>query len=253
MKNRYPYKNARSGKVFFGMLLLIVGIYLLLKKAGLFLPDWLISWPMFFIVLGLYTGIRHHFRNPVSYILLLTGGIFLFDRMIPGMFIWPVLLITLGLYLILGRNHKSRCRNRMENFEWDKRQPEDPELNPDGTTESASHSDQDFLDSSSIFGSVKKNIVSKNFRGGDIVNFMGGAEINLSQADIQGRVVLEVTQIFGGTKIIVPPHWEVHPEMTAIFGSIEDKRPIQADSTNSGKVLVIRGTSIFGGIDIRSF
>ena len=35
----------------------------------------------------------------------------------------------------------------------------------------------------------------------------GGAEINFMQADIQGRVELEVNQVFGGTKLIVPAHW----------------------------------------------
>jgi predicted membrane protein len=94
--------------------------------------------------------------------------------------------------------------------------------------------------------------VSKNFRGGEIVNFFGGSEINLMQADINGRVHLEVVQVFGGTKIIVPSNWTVHSEMVAIFGGIEDKRPPQLNVA-AEKVLVIQGTSIFGGIDIKSF
>jgi predicted membrane protein len=253
--NKYPYRNARSRKAFFGIFLVLIGSLLLLRRAGFFFPGWILSWPMFFIVIGLFTGVRHNFRNPASYILILLGLVFLLDRMIPGMnlsiFVWPVVLILIGLYMISGRSHRGRCRRRRENYEWDKRQYTETE-NTGTIEEPISHSEQDFVDATSVFGGVKKNIVSKNFRGGDIVNFFGGAEINLSQADIQGRVVLEVSQIFGGTKIIVPPHWEVHPEMTAIFGGIEDKRPIQADS-NSAKVLVIRGTSIFGGIDIRSF
>ncbi|MBM3416907.1 MAG: hypothetical protein FJY20_10820 [Bacteroidetes bacterium] len=53
-------------------------------------------------------------------------------------------------------------------------------------------------------------MLSKDFKGGDIVNIFGGTEFNLSQADIKGRVTLEVTTIFGGTKLIVPSHWEVN-------------------------------------------
>jgi predicted membrane protein len=257
MRNREPYKNRRSGKVFLGMFLLVIGSLLLLSRIGFFLPGWLLSWPMFLIVIGLFTGIRNNFRNPVSYILLLIGGVFLIDRMIPGInltvFVWPVILMLIGLYMILGRSHRGRCgTDPNNNFEWDKRQTEYTEINPDEPVPPTGDSGQDYVNATSVFGGVKKNIVSQNFRGGDIVNFFGGSEINLSQADIQGRVVLEVTQIFGGTKIIVPSHWEVHPEMTAIFGGIEDKRPIQS-ATNSEKVLVITGTSIFGGIDIRNF
>jgi predicted membrane protein len=61
-----------------------------------------------------------------------------------------------------------------------------------------------------------------------------------------------VVQVFGGTKIIVPANWTVHSEMVAIFGGIEDKRPPQLNVA-AEKVLVIVGTSLFGGIDIKSF
>jgi predicted membrane protein len=84
------------------------------------------------------------------------------------------------------------------------------------------------------------------------VNFFGGSEINLMQADIKGRVKIEVVQVFGGTKIIVPANWIVQSEMLAIFGGIEDKRPPQLN-TIPDKILIIEGTSIFGGIDIKSF
>jgi 3-keto-L-gulonate-6-phosphate decarboxylase len=40
--------------------------------------------------------------------------------------------------------------------------------------------------------------------------------------------------------------------MVAIFGGIEDKRPPQLNAIPD-KILVIVGTSIFGGIDIKSF
>jgi predicted membrane protein len=111
----------------------------------------------------------------------------------------------------------------------------------------------DFLNSTSVFGGIRKNIISKNFQGGEITTFMGGADINLSQADIQGRVVLDVTQVMGGTRIIVPPHWDVVSEVAAVFGGVEDKRFLQANAINPNKVLIIRGTSFMGGIDIRSF
>jgi hypothetical protein len=113
----------------------------------------------------------------------------------------------------------------------------------------------ELLDSTVIFGGAKKNIITKNFRGGEAVTVFGGTEINLMQADLAGPVVLELTQVFGGTKLIVPPHWKVwSKEMVAILGGIDDKRPMmgnQAEDTN--KVLILRGTCVLGGIDIRSY
>lgn len=167
-------------------------------------------------------------------------------------FFWPFLIIGFGAWMILGRRKSSELDSTL----WEKRvDPEFPGSTPDDGTQrdfsSGSFAD-DRIESVSIFGGVKKNIVSKNFQGGEIVNFFGGSEINLMQADIKGRVRLEVVQVFGGTKIIVPANWTIHSEMVAVFGGIEDKRPPQLNAIPD-KVLVIEGTSIFGGIDIRSF
>ena len=81
---------------------------------------------------------------------------------------------------------------------------------------------------------------------------MGGAEINLSQADIQGTAALDITQIMGGTKIIVPSNWEIRSQLTSVFGNIEDKRQ-NIGVTDPQKVLIIDGTSVFGGIEIRNY
>lgn len=253
MRNRDPYKSASSARSVLGMFLLGIGSIMLLNRLGLddIFPHWLFSWPMILIIIGIYTGIRHEFRNTGSYIMIFIGIIFLIDKMDVGMDVgnlfWPAILIAFGVRMILGQGYKTKYFR--DNLEWDKRQSD----NPDEPLPPFDSPSEDYMNSSSIFGGVKKNIVSKNFRGGDIVNFMGGAQINLSQADINGRVVLDVTQVFGGTKIIVPAHWQVDHQMTSIFGGVEDKRQIQPDVINPDKVLIIKGISMFGGIDIRNF
>src|SRR5690606_26322804 len=131
--------------------------------------------------------------------------------------------------------------------------PSDSDSDPvTNRAENTYYNATDYIDAVSVFGGIKKHIISKNFRGGEIVNIMGGADINLMQADIQGPVVLEVVQIFGGTKIIVPAHWKVHPEMAAIFGGVEDQRFTYTAVPDDTRVLYIKGTSIFGGITIKS-
>jgi hypothetical protein len=87
------------------------------------------------------------------------------------------------------------------------------------------------------------------------VTIFGGTELNFGQADMNNRIVLDITQIFGGAKLIVPPHWRIHSEeIVSIFGSVEDKRPIVANPTyDENKVLILKGTNIFGGIDIKSY
>jgi hypothetical protein len=121
-----------------------------------------------------------------------------------------------------------------------------------GFSGSDTFSNEDYLDSTSVFGGIKKTIISKDFKGGEVTCVFGGAEINLMQADINGKVTLEATQVFGGTKLIVPSHWQVQPEMTAVLGGIEDRRPVIKE-TDPNKVLIIKGTSIFGGMEIISY
>jgi len=44
-----------------------------------------------------------------------------------------------------------------------------------------------------------------------------GVRNKLTKADIQGKIVIDATNIFGGTKLIVPPDW-VQIDVVAIFG-----------------------------------
>jgi predicted membrane protein len=74
------------------------------------------------------------------------------------------------------------------------------------------------------------------------------------QADIDGRVILEVNNIFGGTKLLVPANWNVQSDIVTILGGVEDKRPMMAPgSSANNKVLILKGACVFGGVDIRSY
>ena len=111
----------------------------------------------------------------------------------------------------------------------------------------------EFIDSTCVFSGAKRVVLSKNFKGGDITCFMGGAEVDLSQADIQGKAIIDATAVFGGIKLIVPSNWDVKIENHAAFGNVEDKRSMQTLNADSSKQLIIDGTAVFGGIEIKNF
>jgi predicted membrane protein len=257
----FKHTRSHSGKTMVGIILLLLGAVLLLKNFDLPYPRWIFSWPMFLLAIGIFLGKKNNFRSPGSLILIGVGAFFLLNNYLReyGMqnYLFPILLIGGGIWL-MTRGKKAPVSTT--GMAWGKPVDTDPDVNvtddtynhePDASAKYGSTEDR--LDSTSIFGAVKKNILSKNFRGGEVVNIMGGAEIDLMQADIPVPAVLEVTQVFGGTKIILPPHWVVHSEMAAIFGGIEDKRPAQVVNNDTQKVLTIKGTSIFGGITICSY
>ena len=64
---------------------------------------------------------------------------------------------------------------------------------------------------------------------------------------------MDTTAIFGGIKLIVPPHWDLKIQITAVFGGVEDKRPVQAAKVDPDKMLVLDGAAVFGGIEINSY
>lgn len=272
-----------NGRIWAGLFLLFLGAVFLLREMRYpFFPDWLFTWPMILIAVGIFSGIKHGFRGGGWVVLLLVGGFFLLDQMDPGFnirrYIVPFVIICVGLFMIArprwGRHERGWYHDRREwhrrygrgwerwnpeNQYFDARSQQGPQVPPQQESFSSGPapapgeaSQEDYIDSVSVFGGVRKVIVSKNFRGGEATSFMGGTELDFTQADIQGTVVLELTQIMGGAKLIVPGHWTIRNEVNAVLGGVDDKRHLNA-TADPNKVLVLKGTAFLGGLEIRNF
>ena len=264
-------KPPHNGRALAGMILLVVGAALLLRQFDFFfVPHWLFTWPMWLIFWGLFIGARTNFHKPASIVLLALGVVFLITENLHNSedVVWPLAIIAFGLWMIM-RRHSPYDRNWSRGYQnkWDWRfhqgtanDPNNPpvsdatytEVPPQGQAGYPPKGD-DYIDAVSVFGGVKKIILSKDFKGGEIVNIFGGAELDFTQADINGTIIIDITQIFGGVKIIVPSNWQVVSDIAAVFASVDDKRIKSTTSLNSTKILVLKGVSIFAGIDIRSF
>ncbi len=238
----------RSRTLFFAIIVIAAGALLLLRGLGA-LP-WevsriILSWQMLLIVIGVF-NIFSTQHKVSGYILVGIGGFFMIDKLFylnVGFWqvAWPLVLIGVGIAILLN-HHKKLGRGFRYNHFGD----EHNESNDD---------DGEYIDEVTVFSGTEKTITSKNFRGGKITSIFGGTEINLTQADLSSeRNYIEVVSIFGGSTLIVPPHWDVKVEVTAVFGGFTDKRynrpDIEKDST---KVLRVQGVVIFGGGEIKSF
>ncbi len=249
MRNRGYHVKNHNDRFFTGIILILVGAVILLKRVGVYIPSWLYDWSAILVLVGLVSGLKVRFRG-VSWIIMIAVGLFFMsDELIKDVeirrFLWPGLIIGIGILFIFRPKVSSLSQDPLLTFK--------PKLN-DGSDNDFPPSSEDRIDSTSVFGEVKKMVTSKNFKGGEIVCFMGGSQINLSQADIQGPVFLEVTIVFGGAKLVVPPNWEVRSETVAVFAGIEDKRNLLPGSKfDPDKVLILSGTSVFGGIEIKSY
>ena len=237
-----------SGRVFAGLIIVLVGGVLLADKAGADIPDWITSFPMLLIAIGVFIGAKHKFAHwgwliptAIGTVLLLDNH-FIHDISI-GQFIWPAIIIIVGLVMIIKPK-----RNREDAWKrWNEKRFS--QYDPTSTQ----ITDEDRIEAVTVFGGAKKNVISKNFRGGETVTFFGGVELNLTQADINGRADLELVQVFGGTKLVVPSNWKIQTEeLVCVFGGLDDKRK-NLTTPDENKVLVLRGTCVFGGIDIKSY
>ncbi len=252
-------KEHRRGKIFGGVLIVVAGSLFLAKELGAEIPHWIFTWKMFLIALGLIIGVKHKFMHPGWLILVLVGGAFLLSDLYPGIAIkpilWPVLIILFGLFIIFKprRKNKERYWKKCQKH-YDRHHRRHRRYgNEDYCYTEATDSSEEVLDYTTFMGGIKKNILTKNFKGGEVVAVFGGTELNLLQADFENTATLEITCVFAGVKLIVPANWEVNSELVSAFGSVEDKRSVQPKTEGPTKTLVLKGNVFFGGIDIRNY
>lgn len=224
----------KRGNAWVGIIILCAGILMLLRRMGMLVPGWIFSWPFLLVVIGFAVGLKRNFRSVSPFILIVVGLFFLARRIgwLPDdmdRYIWPAIIIVIGIFIMV----------KPRGGRW--------QFSGEGQ-----NSNDDTLSSVIVFWGTKRNVTSKNFKHGEVVNIFGGTELNFMNADINGTAVIDVVSAFGGVKIIVPSDWEVHVNAVHIFGGTDDKRP-PVVSPNNKKVLMITGVVLFGGMDIQSY
>jgi predicted membrane protein len=229
--NEYRHPRSVPGMVA-ALIIITVGVILLLDRMGIIDGGDLFKfWPMLLVAGGLAHLLRPDDGRRVPGALLLTVGVLFQLRnldiiRLDWSAVWPTLIIAVGAALL-----------------W--RALSGPRL-----TAAA----RDAFNESVVFGGAKLRSDTKDFRGGKLFAIFGGYEIDLTKADIaQDEVLLDVTAIFGGIDIRVPPHWRIVSKVTPILGGFEDKTDYpKADLPGGQKTLILQGLAMFGGIEVKN-
>lgn len=231
-----------NSKVLVGILLIIIGLF---AMSGNFfnLPfsftHYIFSLPGLMMIIGLFILINHK-DSFLGIVFVGVGGFWFLSRYssypVRSFFFdyWPLIIIALGLYIIF--KHDGRPQENISEGEPNK-------------------FDIDFIDEVTIFGSGRKNINSQNFKGGKATSILGGIHLDLHNSNLaEGTNILEITAIFGGIDIVVPRDWKVIVNVTSIFGGFDDRRVLNVNQVfESNKVLIIRGTALFGGGHLNTY
>ncbi len=233
-------------RFYFGIILIVVGVIMILEKLNLIpdsVADLLISWQMLLVGIGVLALIGGNRTGGT--ILIVIGGFFMVPELITVPYeirklYWPMILVAIGVALLLRQRDNTQ-------------KPKDGSFPlPERPADNSHNNFDDFV----IFGGREIFINSQALTGGKATSIFGGMEFDLRKANMApGGAVIDCVSVFGGCGFKIPMDWNVRNEVTTLFGAFTDKR---GDTFNEryydpAKTIVIKGVSIFGGIEVKHF
>jgi predicted membrane protein len=230
-----PETRRHQGRIFWGLVLVLVGGLLLLDRMDRLDFGELVSrfWPAVFILIGLAILIGNNFRQAGSGIFfILFGTFFLLMRLeILGHtlwhYFWPLLIIVLGLWLLV-RPARGPAKKNVANL-------------PSGD-----------LRLSAVLTGLDRRIEAQDFRGGRAEAILGALDLDLTRAGLAGgEATLELSVVMGGMDVRVPREWLVVLQATPVLGGIDDLTKPVPEAERKG-VLHVRASAVLGGIDIKN-
>jgi predicted membrane protein len=214
-----------------GLVLLVIGLAFLLDNLGYMRAHEILQyWPIILIGFGVLkvfesgpTGSRMF-----GVVLAIVGLLILLDNLDIVYFhiwgLWPLILVLMGASMVWRVFAKN---------------------------ESSSASGDSFLQSSAFMGGGKRSSMSREFRGAQLSAVMGGIQLDLRDAQIQGtEAVIDVFTCCGGVEIRVPQEWLVVTQITPVLGGVDDKTRHPSEMTS--KRLILKGMVIMGGAEVKN-
>ena len=216
-----------GGNLGFGFIVIVLGVLFLLDEFRILYFGDVASkwWPLILVFIGMVKFGGQERASGLIFIalgvafLLANAGYFYWRDIFR---LWPLLLILFGFSIAFGGSRRAGFRSR-------------------DVTENE-------FSVRSIFSGVERKMSSQNLAGGEIMVLFGGADVDLSRSTPAKNCHIRVSVIFGGAEIRVPEDWQVIITGTPILGGISDT----TRQNDSGPVVKIYCSAIFGGIDLRN-
>jgi predicted membrane protein len=225
--------------IFSGVLIALIGLVILLDNLNIVAASHLVRfWPLIVVAFGLLYLLGRSSRL-WGWLLVIFGALLQLDKLqiihLTWGIIWGLAWIAVGVVVMWG----SLVARKLV--------PSKSDANDDPKTS---------LSENVVFGGIERRLTTKDFRGGVATAIFGGIELDLSEADMQqDEARLEVNAIFGGVELRVPYNWQVVSRGIPVFGGFVDKTRVR-DTVNGAdskrKVLVLTGSAIFGGVDVKN-
>lgn len=240
-------------QMFIGGAVILAGFLFLIDNLGwIDLEMHLHFWPFVLMVVGASTLAQAPRRGSGAFIAGIAMLGFGLLSLLKGLgliyiswrVIFPIGIIAVGLMMVLRarrRNASSSTADAIADID-----------NPDRSalfSVSEGETSERVLDLTAVLGGFQRKVTTQDFRGGDITTVMGGVDLDMRTASLNGTAVVNVFALMGGISIKVPTDWTVELEGTPILGGFDEKTMQPKDAS---KRLVVRGTAIMGGVEIRN-
>lgn len=207
-----------------GLSVMGFGALLTLQQLGIVEGrSFLRYWPALLVAYGLARVIEC-MRSPGGYVWAAVGLGLLLDKLHVVdffRFFWPVVFVIVGFSILRTGRHGR--------------------FGPD---------DSKRMSGLALMGGVSRKSTTDDFRGAEFAAVMGGVEVDLRGAQIQGdEATIDAFAFWGGIEIWVPTDWQVISKGMAVLGAFEDTTRSEG---SSGKRLIVRGLSLMGGVEIKN-
>ncbi|MTV26935.1 hypothetical protein FTX61_16155 [Nitriliruptoraceae bacterium ZYF776] len=211
-----------------GLVFVTLGVLLLADQTGAItdvgdlVGDW---WPLAVVAAGLGQALLPP-RNLAggATVALLGAALLLWTQDVVDSlaFVWPVLLIAFGVWLIVGRVRTGSGIDR---------------------------TDEAHVSVVTVFGDRDVAGPRGTFVGGDVTTVFGDVDLDLRHAQPEGEATMQITTVFGDLDLVVPSTWRVRLTGPQLFGDVRIADAI--DAPEGAPVLVLRAVTVFGDVEVR--
>jgi len=249
-------------KIVAGVIIMMVGAFLLLNKMDFFIPEVyhiVISWQMLLIAIGIVLLVdKPADHKTAGLVLIVIGSLFLLPKVFPlfsvSGFIIPVIIIAIGISFII----KATTR-KDENKDYETWCGDHPEWNGHyrNFEKNITTKNGELVHKEYAFSGSKEKWTQDKLKNVFIEATFSGVELDFTQAeladDIKVAACIKVKSVFSGVILYVPDDWNIMVHKSGAFGGFSDKRPNRVLQVSGEKSVILEVESVFGGVEIRCY
>jgi len=255
-------------KIVTGIIIMLVGVFLLLNKMDYFLPgvySLIISWQTLLIAIGIILLFdKQHDRKTAGLVLIVIGALFLLSKISPinmRGFIVPAIVIAVGVGFIIKAATRKNGTNEWETWknehpEWDK-QFKDFGKGIEGIWKNMTTGNGDFAHKEYVFSNSKEKWTQGKLKNVFVEATFSSVELDFTQAelddDVKVAACIKVKSVFSTVTLYVPEDWNIMVQKSGAFGGFTDNRSNRVLQVSRDKLVILDVETVFGGGEIRCY